>query len=645
MAGPRSPTEGPRPLARLTLHDYGLIGNLHTAALVSRSGSVDWAMFPRFASPATFAALLDSERGGRFSVRPRGGLRSAQGYLPSTNILRTRFSLPGRRTLDLTDFMPVGTPDRAEGHPGIIRLLQARGGSVPVSLECSPRFDYGRRAARWSRHDGHWTANGGAEAVDLRLPFEARAEDGLLRARGVVRPSETLSVELDWHPAHQAPPGRADPRRLFRTTREFWTGWVHPPEVAFHQVAGRCHRVVERAELTLKLLSHADTGAFVAAPTTSLPEWPGGPRNWDYRYVWIRDAAFSAQALLLLGHTRGAQRFLGWVVDRLREDGPEGRLGVVYGAHGEKDLHERTVPHLRGYLDSRPIRVGNRAADQFQLDGYGELLEAAFLLAGLAPGAVAERWGVLAELAEQVAGLWRRPDHGIWEVRGPPQQFVHSKVMAWVALDRAARLASRFGDSERSHRYREAATEVRAEVLERGFDERHGGFARAFGDPRPDASTLRIPLVGFLPPTDPRVVGTVQWVDSELARGPFVWRYHADDGLRGPEGAFLPASFWRVECLARMGRARDAQAAWEALVKAGGPLMLFPEEYDPERGLPLGNYPQAFSHIAALRAAFAIGLAKGPGRAAAVGPWLGDYLGMTAAVGEPLIRSPSGASG
>ena len=622
-----------------TLHDYGVIGNRHTAALVSRFGSVDWAMFPRFASPSCFAAVLDAERGGRFAIQPRVPFRSRQEYLPTSNILRTRFSVGRGRALELLDFMPAAESDRAEGIPAIVRLLSAEGAEVPVRLECSPRFDYGRRPVRWERHAGRWTATDGRQALDLACPFPVTVDGTSARAEGTIGPGPSVPVHLRWRPATSRPEA-TDGVGLLHSTREFWMGWAHRPESPFHRIAGRFHPVVERAELTLKLLSHADTGAFVAAPTSSLPEWPGGPRNWDYRYVWIRDAAFSAQALLLLGHTHSAQRFLAWVVDRLHDGSSHGRLGVVYGAHGERDLHEFTLRHLRGFMGSRPVRVGNRAAEQFQLDVYGELLEAAFLLSGLTPRVVERRWGVLARLAERVRRLWRRPDRGIWEVRGPPRHFVHSKVMAWVALDRAARLAQRFDEPSRADRFRTAADEVRAAVLERGLDREHGGFSRSFGDGLADAANLRIPLVGFLPPTDPRVVRTVRWVESELARGAFVWRYHADDGLAGPEGAFLPACFWRVECLARMGKTRRAEACWRQLRPAGGPLGLFPEEYDPARALPLGNYPQAFTHIAALRAAFAIGLARTGPVAPEEAPWLGDYLGMAAAPGEALIRPP-----
>lgn len=608
-------TDEPTPETELppvpsSIYDYGVIGNLHTAVLVSRSGSIDWACLPRFASPSVFGRILDARRGGVQALVPLEPFESAQGYLPDTNVLETRFAFEGGRALFVTDFMPVVPSARGDRAALIVRLLEATGGPVPVAAVCEPRFDYGATSARWMRSTaGTWEGCDGEQVLSVTLPWRGRADEGRLVAVGSVVPGAQVAVEILWG---RERPSSGSAVELLQRTRSYWRRWVHGPEAPLHRIASRWHGYIARTELLLKLLSHIDTGAFVAAPTTSLPEWPGGGRNWDYRYVWLRDAAFTAEALLLLGHYPEARSFLRWVVARIREI-PDGQhLRVVYDAHGRTDLAERELTGLSGFLGSKPVRVGNGAAEQFQLDIFGEVLDCAALLAEVEPRAVEPDWPALRQLADSVTRLKDAPDRGIWEVRGPPRHYVHSKLMAWVALDRACRLGRRFGEADSVRRWQEAADGLHEEILLHGYDRDRGTFVQAYGSTELDAANLRIPLVGFLPYTDPRVEGTVRAVEAALGEGPFVYRYRSSDGLDGPEGVFLPCSFWRIECLARAGRAAQARRDFERLLSISGPLRLLSEEFDPRTARPLGNYPQALSHIGLLRAAVALGASLTP---------------------------------
>jgi GH15 family glucan-1,4-alpha-glucosidase len=591
-----------------SLQDYGVIGNLRTAALVHRAGSIDWACLPKFASPSVFARILDPNRGGTFLVRPVGAGLGVQRYRPSTNILETRFEV-GEARVTLVDFMPIAEGSSDEEAARIVRIVETSGGPADLEAWFEPRFEYGAREARLAVTPGGLLAASGETALALRgsVPFEV--DGGHAAAVFWVPQDASVTFDLSWG---AAPRRGSRVRGLLDETERYWREWVHDPKAPLHRHAARWHEAVERSELVLKLLSHVQTGAFVAAPTTSLPEWPGGRRNWDYRYVWIRDAAFSAQAMLLLGHVAEARSFLGWVVDRLApvRRGHRADLHVMYGAHGETDLTERTLRGLSGFLDSRPVRVGNGANEQFQLDIYGELLDAANLLSTIDPGGLPRPTvRALLELADEVAELWTAPDQGIWEVRGPARHFGHSKVMAWVAIDRAILLAGRYGGDRRVARWRSTAETIRHAVLTRGWDAERGAFVRSFGDTDLDAANLRIPLVGFLPFDDPRVLATVRKTEQELAQGPFVWRYLRHDGVGGKEGAFLPCAFWLVECLARGGHLRRARASFETLLGVASPLGLFGEEWDPAGARALGNYPQAFTHVGVLRAALALGLA------------------------------------
>jgi alpha,alpha-trehalase len=613
------PPGGDRPLPPpASVYDYGVIGNLHTAALVSRFGTVDWCCLPRFAAPSVFARLLDPDLGGTFSVGPREPAEGRQSYLGETNLLGTTFDLPRRRRLTVVDFMPVLPAAPAGGVPLLVRIVEAEGGPVDVRAVCAPRFRYGDGLPAFAPAGEHWVARSGEDALWIRMPGAGKESDVALASSATVVPGRPLELEVAWGAAR---PDVPPPAELRRATEEFWVKWGHEREKPVGAATAEWHRWTSRSELVLKLLSRADTGAFVAAPTTSLPEWPGADRNWDYRFVWIRDASLTAEILLSLGHEPEAKRFLTWVFERLQGRDPTA-LGVLYGAHGETDLSERTLDRFRGFLDSRPVRVGNGASEQFQLDIFGELFDAVDLLVELEPSFAPTAWRSMGPVAAALARVWQRPDNGIWEVRGPPAFYVYSRVMAWVGFDRAVRLAERAGDTASSREFRPFAERVRAEVMSRGIDPATGAFVQAYDRPRPDASNLRIPHVGFLPYDDPHVRATVEWTERELADGPYVYRYRGGDGFASPEGAFLPCSFWLVVDLARGGDLARARAHLARILDDGGPLGLFSEEYDPKGRRPLGNYPQAFSHIGLLRAIEAIAASSLPAGQRLRFPWL-----------------------
>jgi GH15 family glucan-1,4-alpha-glucosidase len=537
-------------------------------------------------------------------VAPVLGSRPSFAYLPSTNVLTTTFRLRGGRALQLTDCMPLDPDGRPRGATMIVRRVEAVGGPVRTRIRCEPRFGYGLDPHEWNVEGAHAVARAGADRLWVGFPAPPRVvSDGLELIEEVV-PGRPRAIEIAWSDRRPvAPPADA----LLEETIGFWREWTHSGRALFHTRAADRHRWVERSELALKLLSCGESGSFVAAVTTSLPEWPGGTRNWDYRFVWIRDAAFTAEAMLMLGHLPEAQRFLEWVVHRAARPRRTGALRVLYAAYDDADLHERELTHLRGYLASTPVRVGNGAEAQFQLDIYGELLDAASTLFLLDRDSLASLWPDLREHVAWVERVWTRPDWGIWETRGPPAHYVHSKVMAWVTFDRAQALAREFEGRPASRRWEQLAGRVRRQVLERGYDEGQEAFIRAYDQPVADAANLRLPLVGFLPADDPRIQGTVRRIEEELGPSPFLLRYRAEDGIDGPEARFLACGFWLVECLARQGEVERASAYFDQLTRASGPLDLFSEEFDPASGLALGNYPQALTHIGVLRAALALG--------------------------------------
>lgn len=581
--------------------DYGLIGNTHTAALVSRDGAVEWLCIPRFDSPSVLAALLDREKGGRLRVTAVGAGPGEQRYIEDTNVLVTRLEGP-QGVVEVTDWMPCWDEDGAiAAAPALQRLLICKAGSCDVVLEFAPRLNYGRERGRWQAGTNEVTVKGRhGEFLHLSAPRPlAVGTDGRAECRFVLNVNEEAFVTLAWEDG----PRDTEIAHSLQRTMDFWRGWLR--RLTYD---GPYREEVARSALALKLLTYSPTGAIIAAPTTSLPEAIGGPRNWDYRYTWLRDATLTLNALHGLGFKREAERFTEWMAAVVARERP-GELKIMYRVDGSSRLRERCLDHLEGYRGSRPVRVGNGAANQRQLDVFGEALNCLYLCGTHHYVHGRRTWEAFADLADHVAREWPSSDSGIWEVRSAPRHFVYSKAMCWVALDRAYRAACELGVSHRCEHWREAADDIRSEVLRSGFDFAVGSFIQAFDGRAPDASLLLLPLAGFIDPNDKRVEGTVAWLRETLdAGGGLLYRYRGtDDGVGGgDEGAFTACSFWLVSCLAHMGRRGEARELFDQLLKYASPLGLYSEEIDPATGQLLGNYPQALTHIALINAAIDI---------------------------------------
>jgi GH15 family glucan-1,4-alpha-glucosidase len=596
------------------IENYGVIGNMRTAALVGMDGSIDWLCLPHFDSPSVFAAILDKQKGGRFRIAPAGDdFRHKQFYWPDTNILVTRF-LHDEGVGEVEDFMPVPRPGAVREE--VIRRVRVVRGRVPFQLECRPAFDYARGAHQThldehgARFDGPGLSLVLASAVPLR-----RDGDGVI-ADFTLGEGEKLAFVLRRPCADDGPrpcPGADEAEELFRDTVAYWRRWL-----AKCTYMGRWREVVHRSALTLKLLSFEPTGAIVAAPTCSLPEAIGGQRNWDYRYSWIRDAAFTLYGLLRIGFTEEAVRFRDWLKDRWQEpDGAgAGPLQLMYGIDGRAELTEVTLDHLEGYRGSRPVRIGNGAHRQLQLDIYGELMDAVYLHNKYVEPVSYDEWVRLRRLVDWLCDNWKREDEGIWEVRGGRRHFVYSKLMSWVAVDRSLRLADKRSFPADRARWLKVRDEIYEEVMAKGWNAARRAFVQAYGSENLDAATLLMPLVFFMAPNDPRMLSTVDAIRRPLAAGGLaadglVYRYDpaaAPDGLSGGEGTFNMCSFWLVEALTRAGhtdpaRLEDARLLFEQMLGYANHLGLYAEQTG-NSGEALGNFPQAFTHLALISAAF-----------------------------------------
>ncbi|MFD7121113.1 glycoside hydrolase family 15 protein [Streptomyces sp. NPDC059922] len=574
------------------IEDYALIGDLQTAALVGRNGSIDWLCLPRFDSAACFSALLGGEENGHWRLAPTGGRTcTRRAYVGDSLVLESVWETR-TGTVKVTDFMPQR--DRA---PEIMRIVEGVSGSVDMSATIRLRFDFGS-VVPWVRREGaHHVAIAGPDSVWLRSEPSVKTwgQHYSTRSSFTVGAGEKVAFVLTWHPSHKPRPPRVDPHVALARSLEDWESW-----------AGRCryhgpHRAaVIRSLITLKALTYGPTGGIVAAPTTSLPEELGGVRNWDYRYCWLRDSTLVLEALLSVGYLEEAAAWRDWLLRAVAGDPAD--LQIMYGLGGERRLPENELPWLRGYANSAPVRTGNNAVDQLQLDVYGEVMDSLNVARTAGLPAQPHAWNLQLSLLGYLESKWREPDEGLWEVRGPRQHFVHSKVMAWVAADRAVRtLEDNPSLSGDVGRWRAMRDEVHREVCERGFDAERNTFTQSYGSADLDAATLLIPRVGFLPPDDPRVVGTVDAVRAELGHGGLLRRYSSTgpsvDGLPGGEGTFLVCSFWLVDALHMTGRTEEATELFERLLALRNDVGLLAEEYDPVARRQLGNYPQAFSHI------------------------------------------------
>ncbi|HKY24122.1 MAG TPA: glycoside hydrolase family 15 protein [Gaiella sp.] len=581
------------------IEEYALIGDLQTAALVGREGSIDWCCFPRFDSGACFAALLGTPDHGRWLLSPTDAVtHCSRRYRHDTLVLETLHET-NEGAVRVIDFMPPrGTA------PDIVRIVEGVTGTVSMRSELVIRFDYGSIVPWVRRIDHARIAVAGPDALCFRTPVEVRGENLTTVSEVSVEAGERIPFVLTWFPSHEAPPDEIDPEQALEDTESYWHEWA---ESCGHH--GAYHEEIHSSLRFLKALTHAPTGGIVAAPTTSLPEWIGGVRNWDYRFCWLRDATLTLVAMLQAGYKDEAIAWREWLLRAVAGDPAD--VQIMYGLGGERRLEEQELDWLPGYEGSLPVRTGNAACHQLQLDVYGEVMDA--LYQARVHGAPPDDnvWSVQRSLLKWLEDGWRLPDSGIWEVRGPARHFTHSKVMAWLAFDRAVRMCEEFGREGPLDRWRSIRDEIHAEVLARGWSSARDSFVQFYDSEELDASALVLPLVGFLPADDPRVVSTVEAIRRDLTHDGLVLRYRTDedgevDGLPAGEGVFLACSFWLVEVLALQGRREEARELFERLLALRNDVGLLAEEYDPRSGRLLGNFPQAFTHLALVEAALAL---------------------------------------
>jgi GH15 family glucan-1,4-alpha-glucosidase len=581
------------------IEDYAIIGDLNTAALVGRSGSIDWMCLPRFDSPSCFAALLHTPDAGRWLLAPATAAAAQadctrRQYREDTLILETEWDVDGG-SVRVTDFMPV-----RDDAVDLVRIVEGLSGEVDMHMELVLRFDYGK-VVPWVRHSTHGiSAVAGPDSAYLTTHAPLEGRDKRTYSDFTIRAGEKVPFVLRWAPSHQREPRRIDPLRALEATESFWLEWI-----ARSEMTGKYKEPVERSLITLKALTYAPTGGIVAAATTSLPEQIGGPRNWDYRYCWLRDATLTLQSLLAAGYTEEAGAWRDWLLRAIAGDPSE--LQIVYGLDGARRLPEAEIPWLSGYEGSQPVRTGNAAAPQLQLDVWGEVLDGLSLTRAAASDGTADNsWDLQVALMEYLEGAWDQPDNGLWEVRGPRQHFIHSKVMAWVAADRMVKGVRTSGLPGPADRWAALRSEIHNDVMTKGFDEDLNSFVQAYGSKELDASLLLVPRVGFLPHRHPRVAGTVDAIQKGLTEDGLVMRYRTQsghDGLPGDEGVFLACSFWLVDALLGIGRSTEATGLFERLLTLRNDVGLLSEEWDPRTHRQLGNTPQAFSHFPLIHSA------------------------------------------
>lgn len=585
------------------IENYGIIGDLHSVALVGMDGSIDFMCFPNFDSPSIFAALLDKEKGGRFLLAPvLENVRHRQMYLPDSNILLTRF-LSEQGVVEISDFMPVER-DMEHAHD-LIRRVKVVRGEVKIRMICDPRFDYGRADHKVEKKKDEFlfiSQGQDKTAVRLKLEVPGRVRNGAVVSEFTLRAGQTAAFILEEVREGQESFCKQDNYvpESFKATLNFWRSWV-----ARSNYKGRWRETVNRSALTLKLLTSKPNGSIVAAPTFGLPEQIGGMRNWDYRYVWIRDASFTLYGLIRLGYTEEAADFMNWIEARCGELTEDGALQIMYGIDGRHDLPEQELNHWEGYRGSQPVRIGNAAHKQLQLDIYGELMDSVYLYNKFGQPISYDLWRNLVRLINWVCMNWRRKDAGIWEVRGGAQEFLFSRLMCWVAVDRGIRLAEKRSFPAPFSEWRQVRDEIYRQIFNDFWSEERKAFMQYRGHDATDAANLLMPLVKFISPTDPRWLSTLRVIENELVDDSLVFRYRGDDGLDGEEGTFCMCSFWYVECLTRAGDVDKARFVFEKMLGYSNHLGLYAEELGPA-GEHLGNFPQAFTHLGLISAAYAL---------------------------------------
>lgn len=589
----------------LKIEDYALIGDCHTAALVGNNGSVDWLCLPRFDSPSCFSALLGTPEHGRWLLAPSATIRRVtRRYRPGTLVLETDFETD-QGEVTVIDCMPPRSKE-----VDLVRMVVGRRGQVPMRMHLVIRFDYGS-IIPWVRHiERGISAVAGPDCLLLHTDVPLHGENLTTVADFTVSAGERIPFVLSWHACHEPVPAPIDPEETIQQTEQWWQAW-----------SGDCtydgpwREAVLRSLITLKALTYAPTGGIIAAPTTSLPEKIGGVRNWDYRYCWLRDATFTLYSLMNGGYLDEACAWREWLVRAVA--GTPSQVHIMYGLAGERRLPELELDWLPGYENSSPVRVGNAAHEQFQLDVFGEVLDALYLAHRFGVPGDENAWRVLRAMVSYLESAWREPDEGIWEVRGPRRHFTHSKIMAWTAMDRAIKSIELHGLEGPIDRWRAIRAEIHAQVCQAGYDAKRNTFVQYYGSQGLDASLLMIPLVGFLPASDPRVRGTIEAIQRELMTDGFIERYANDpevDGLPAGEGAFLPCTFWLADCLVLLGRREEALETFERLLALQNDVGLLAEEYDPQARRLVGNFPQAFSHVGLINTAYNLSRDEGPAR-------------------------------
>ena len=593
------------------ISDYGIIGNLRSVALVGKDGSIDWMCLPFIDSPSVFGALLDHKKGGRFSLSPVGAFDSQAEYLPETNILRTIFRTRSGE-MELTDFMPIprGSRKRQEQQHELYRCVRITKGTVELGMVFDPRFNYAQAETSLTRSGRMLVVKGGNERMTLAVSQDVQEIIGQYTAQWTLSEGETLWFRLQYNTEQSFICNTKIGERALQKTIDYWRSWLRKRETGRSVQLSHYQKMVDRSALVLKLLQYEETGTIAAAATTSLPEEVGGIRNWDYRYTWVRDTSFTLQALFNLGHISETEGYLRWIERLISEHGAE-RLQIMYGLRGEEELPEQELRHLDGYKGSKPVRIGNSAARQKQLDIYGEIMDAALKLSDYVGKIDRDMWPFLQAICDHVVGHWREKDYGIWEVRKGPYHFVYSKVMCWVALDRGITIANRYGFPAPLKRWEETRETIKQEVLAKGFNEGKKAFVQHYDTDALDASSLLIPLVGFLSHRDPRVLSTTEAIRRDLSNDGLLYRYKAQDGLDGNEGTFLLCSFWLINNLIALGELKDAEMYLNRMEGLSNHVGLFSEEYDVKTSAQLGNFPQAFTHIGYINSVIALSKAKG----------------------------------
>ncbi len=580
----------------LPIEDYGIIGDLHTVGLVGRDGSMDWLCLPRFDSGACFAKLLGDDDNGSWKIAPKGAESATHRHYRGDSLVLESEFVTEEGTVRIIDCMPI-----REKNPEVVRLVEGVRGRVTMEMKLTIRFGYGQIVPWVRRIDGTLTAIAGPDALMLWTPITTKGQDLSTVAEFTVAEGQRVPFFLSWYAASEDPPRPPDARFVIEDTELWWTDWA-----SHCTYEGEYREAVIRSLITLKALTYQPTGGIVAAATTSLPETLGGGRNWDYRFCWLRDATLTLESLMRGGFYEEAMQWRSWLLRAVAGD--PSQMQIMYGAAGERRLDEWEVSWLPGYEASSPVRIGNAAAGQFQLDVYGEVMSALYESAQQDSMGESPAWQLQLALMDFLESGWREPDDGIWEVRGPRRHFTHSKVMAWVAIDRAIKTIEEYGAEGPLDRWKAVRQEIFDQVCDEGYNTKKGCFTQYYGSDELDASLLMIPLMGFLPARDPRVRGTIEAIERELVEGDFVLRYRtADtgevDGLIGREGAFLACSFWLADCLSMLGRQHDARKLFDRLMALRNDLGLLSEEYDPVAGRLVGNFPQAFSHVSLVNSA------------------------------------------